>query len=159
MGKKGRVRQIEFSQNVCSGKYGESWKCQKYYWIKLKNVFDRKYSRFFMIRRFCRYFTDLYSLSSRWKIIIMTFQISQTFHKFNLWENSNSIHFEKKLYFALATKLRTFKIMMMNFIFWKKAIFPNIIFIGSYNIIWKCKVKVWRHTDVTLKPNVRTKNC
>ena len=30
----------------------------------------------------------------------------------------------------------------------KKVIFPDILFIGSYDTIWTCKVNVPRHTDV-----------
>ena len=37
--------------------------------------------------------------------------------------SANSIHIEKKLYYALATKKATFKIMMMNLIFLKKVFF------------------------------------
>ena len=65
------------------GKYGEYGKCQKYCSIKFQNVFDDKYPRLQWKGDLYSYFTDLYSLSVSWKIIIMIFQIFQTFHKFN----------------------------------------------------------------------------
>ena len=49
--------------------------------------------------------------------------------------SANIIHIEKKLYYALVTKIKNIQNYDDEFDILKKVIFPDILFIGSYNII------------------------
>ena len=78
--------------------------------------------------------------------------------------SANSIHIEKKLYYALVTKKRTFKIMMMNLIFLKKLFF-QIFYLLVLTILFENEKLKYRDIQMyTLKTNVRilvprNKNC
>ena len=46
-----------------------------------------------------------------------------------------SVHIEKKLYYTLATKIKNIQNYDDEFDILKKVIFPDMLFIGSYDII------------------------
>ena len=69
--------------------------------------------------------------------------------------SANSIHIEKKLYYALATKKGTFKIMMMNLIFLKKLFFQIFYLLVLTILFENVKLKDGDIQMYTLKLNVR----